>query len=470
MQGKWCYFFFLWFGLASYGQTCPRVNVPQNGSINVPVDVTITWDRVDGIVGYLISLGTTPGGVDILNRRSAGQVNSFTPPVGLPENTEIFVTISLFLPNQPLLVCPGESFRTIDVTTPPPCTSLRNPSDGDGYSNGQIHWDYAPTATGYRVSIGSTPGGVDITDNVDVGNQLLYRPLEVLPLDTPIFVRIRPYNENGDSPPCAEENYTLGVPEIDCGIFIPNIDLSSRVGICGNDFPVEISTATIASGYRWFKIMGDGSEVQISERLEVAIGELGRYRLEAYNIINHTGVDTECSASKEFEVIASGPAVIEAVALSNNAQGLRIVINAVGTGDYEYALNQENGTYYDSPIFDALPTEEHTIFVRDKNGCGTVSRVVARDVSVEDFPRFFTPNGDGYNDFWQFVPPNDDGEIIIATIFIFDRQGRLLVQIDPTTKGWDGNYQGRPLPSSDYWYKAISLNRKAIKGNFTLKR
>lgn len=97
----------LFCGLLSYAQECPKISNPTNGSIEVPVETSIRWPAIDGIFGYLISLGTTPGGTDILNRRSAGQTNSFTPEVGLPDNTLIYVTIEMFLPNQQLLICPS---------------------------------------------------------------------------------------------------------------------------------------------------------------------------------------------------------------------------------------------------------------------------------------------------------------------------------------------------------------------------
>jgi gliding motility-associated-like protein len=38
-----------------------------------------------------------------------------------------------------------------------------------------------------------------------------------------------------------------------------------------------------------------------------------------------------------------------------------------------------------------------------------------------------------------------------AKIFIFDRYGKLLKQLNHGV-GWDGNYNGNSLPSDDYWY------------------
>ncbi len=469
MQKKLLYLLFL-YGCISYAQSCPRVSYPANGAIDVPVDATITWPKVDGIVGYLISLGTTPGGIEILNRRSAGLINSFTPPVGLPDDTEIYVTISLFLADQPLLICPGESFRTVDVTTPPACTQLADPTIGDVVSMGNITWDYAPTATGYRISIGAAAGGTDIADDVDVGNVLIYRPSPALATDTPFYVTITPYNENGSSPTCREEIFTVGTPTVSCDAFIPTFNLPDRIGICGGDLPKVISAEMAASGYRWYAIHADSSESLLSETSALTINSLGRYRLEAYNIVDQAGVPSECGNSKEFTVILSEEATLIGVEIARDPQGVRITVNAIGNGDYEYALDTENGAYQDSPVFEMVSSGEHTVYVRDKNGCGLVMRIVAQEITEKNFPKFFTPNGDGINDHWQFMPFELDGEINVQTIYIFNSYGNFIAQIDPKSKGWDGMYAGQLLPESDYWFKAISYNNREVKGHFALKR
>ncbi|WP_373518854.1 T9SS type B sorting domain-containing protein [Pricia sp.] len=58
----------------------------------------------------------------------------------------------------------------------------------------------------------------------------------------------------------------------------------------------------------------------------------------------------------------------------------------------------------------------------------------------------------------------------MGTIFIFDRYGNLLGQIESRGLGWDGTYNGKSMPSSDYWFMAIGLNGKEFKGHLALKR
>ncbi|MGB5359728.1 MAG: T9SS type B sorting domain-containing protein, partial [Eudoraea sp.] len=79
-------------------------------------------------------------------------------------------------------------------------------------------------------------------------------------------------------------------------------------------------------------------------------------------------------------------------------------------------------------------------------------------------------NGDGINDFWQYISPRENNEIKISYIHVFDRYGILLAQIMPSSKGWDGTFNGQPLPASSYWFKARDNLNNEIRGFFALKR
>lgn len=89
-------------------------------------------------------------------------------------------------------------------------------------------------------------------------------------------------------------------------------------------------------------------------------------------------------------------------------------------------------------------------------------------IYVLGIPNFFTPNGDGYNDYWniQGVNPVNANSII----YIFDRYGKLLKQISATGNGWDGTYNNNLMPSDDYWYNIQLSDGRNVKGHFTLKR
>jgi len=470
-------------GLLVSGQECPDISFPLDGAMDIPIDATITWPAVAGINGYVISLGTTVGGTEILNSHPTGQNNFYSAPLGFPDDTQIFVSLNLIPFDGPPIVCTGIVFRTVDVTTAPSCSILIGPDNNASNVTivTDISWSYATSATGYIISIGTSPGGTEILNNLDLGNVLLYEPVADLPQFAQIYVRVIPYNENGLSVGCTEESFFTG-PAMDyCEPFLdevtgelislrPEIDFPDVVGICSDELPFIITSTDAAEGFRWYKTNSGSPETLLSEQIELPLNEPGRYRYEIYNSIVIEGIRIECANSKLFDVVVSEVATINTIDIVEMPGGNKITVNASGMGDYEYALDKAEGPYQDSPVFEGVSKALHTAYVRDKNGCGIAQRTVDRDLTSDDFPNFFTPNGDGINDFWQFVPPKENFQIRLAAIYIFDRYGSLLAQFKPDGPGWDGMFQGTALPSSDYWFKAFVTNGAEIRGHFALKR
>jgi len=115
-----------------------------------------------------------------------------------------------------------------------------------------------------------------------------------------------------------------------------------------------------------------------------------------------------------------------------------------GDGDYEYAIN--GGEFQDDPIFYDVPPGMNTVIINDKNGCGTSDPI---PFLIVGYPKFFTPNGDGVHDNWNVYGVE---QLSNPMVFIFDRYGKLLKQMD-LNFGWDGTFNGRDMPSSDYWFR-----------------
>jgi gliding motility-associated-like protein len=135
--------------------------------------------------------------------------------------------------------------------------------------------------------------------------------------------------------------------------------------------------------------------------------------------------------------------------------------------DYEYQL--DNGPWQESNIFRKVHPGLHNITAREINGCGTTT---SENFNLVGYPRFFTPNSDGFNDTWKI---EGDENIKVLELFIFDRFGQLLKQLNPNGAGWDGSYGGRNLPANDYWFELKYLDRNTgktslFKSHFTLKR
>ena len=180
-----------------------------------------------------------------------------------------------------------------------------------------------------------------------------------------------------------------------------------------------------------------------------------------------TDILTGCRREVTTEVIPSSPAVVEAVVTTLAFADEHVIeANAVGSGDYEYSL--DNGPWQLDGTFTDVSPGEHTITVRDLNGCG----IGTKSVLVIDYPRFFTPNGDGYNDTWQIIGIDTRP---LSTIYIFDRYGKLLKQLSPLSEGWDGTFNGKPLPATDYWFTVKYEEPgteiiKTFRAHFSLKR
>lgn len=143
-----------------------------------------------------------------------------------------------------------------------------------------------------------------------------------------------------------------------------------------------------------------------------------------------------------------------------------VTVIATGTGDYLYQL--DDGPFQESPVFEYVSLGTHSITVQDKNGCSPP--ITRTNVLVINYPKFFTPNNDGYNDTWNIFALQDQ---LNSKILIFDRHGKFLKQIFPDGIGWDGTYIGQPMPANDYWFTIEYTEQdipKKFKSHFSLKR
>lgn len=162
-----------------------------------------------------------------------------------------------------------------------------------------------------------------------------------------------------------------------------------------------------------------------------------------------------------------GPLRVDILEDLSDRNDVEIIV--LGGGSYQYAIN--GGPFQDSPIFMDVPPGENTVVVNDRNGCGTTN---ATPFLVVGYPKFFTPNGDGIHEAWNIMGIET---LTDPVVFIFDRYGKLLKQLDATSQGWDGTFNGRPLPSSDYWFR-LEYNRlengqlvsEVLRSHFSLKR
>jgi gliding motility-associated-like protein len=228
----------------------------------------------------------------------------------------------------------------------------------------------------------------------------------------------------------------------------------------GNTSPPVIDTGLDPSIYMF--------EWQLNS--EVLLGEIGAsitVLQEGIYTVRVTEILTGCMSMATTTVITSSPPLNYSAEVTNAfASEHTITATTDGTGDYEFQL--DDNPFQESGIFLDVEPGSHVITIKDVSGCGAS---VTISVGVIDYPQFMTPNEDGYHDTWNIIGiANGDPT---AKIYIFDRYGKLLKQLSIFSEGWDGSYNGKPMPSSDYWFRVEyteNAAKKIFKGHFTLKR
>ena len=170
------------------------------------------------------------------------------------------------------------------------------------------------------------------------------------------------------------------------------------------------------------------------------------------------------SLPKKITVTKSEPAFATARVEYSFTDNLNVLTIATGLGNYVYQL--DNDEIQISNLFENVEPGTHKITVLDKNGCADF----VLSVIVLDYIRYFTPNGDNFNDKWNIRGIKDQPD---AKVFIFDKYGKLLKQVIPEQDGWDGTYAGQLMPSDDYWFTVSyeeNGEQKEFKSHFAMKR
>jgi gliding motility-associated-like protein len=228
--------------------------------------------------------------------------------------------------------------------------------------------------------------------------------------------------------------------------FNPSNFQDQKAVLC-NGSTIDLSVGTGFSSYLWNT--GESTNT-------INVTSPGNYSVKVTNI-------NGCIATKTFDVSASGIAVITGATINDfDGNENSVLIEYTGVGNYEFSL--DGSFFQDNPLFNAVAPGDYLVYARDKNGCGLSNPF---KIYVLDYPRYFTPNGDGFNDFWEIKNLN---LLPKSKITIFDRYGKLLKELRSTSSGWNGTFNGYALPSDDYWFNLIFEDGRIIKGHFSLKR
>ena len=190
-----------------------------------------------------------------------------------------------------------------------------------------------------------------------------------------------------------------------------------------------------------------------------AIPELyARVTNTSTNCVNYTTVQLDVTTNSTAPLNAVADYKVSDFSGSENS----ILLELPNSSNYEFSL--DGTVYQDSPLFTSTAPGKYSAYARDKNSCEISGPT---EIYVLDYPRFFTPNGDGYNDVWNIT--NLD-EFPQASLIICNRYGKLLQEINAINPSWNGTYLENELAADDYWFTLNFGDGKIIKGHFSLKR
>ncbi|WP_370897935.1 fibronectin type III domain-containing protein [Chryseobacterium gossypii] len=214
---------------ASALPVCPGVTSPSVSATGVSVTPTFDWNAVSNATGYRLSIGTTSGGTDVMNNVDLGNVTTYTLSTPLLYGKQYFYTLSSYNANGSSTGCSERDFTTKNITCPTVTAPAANATSMP--LTPTITWDAVTDATGYRISVGTTAGGTDVLNNVDLGNVTSYTFTTALASSTKYYYTVNAYTPNNTSASCSERSFTtLCTGAISTLPWTENFDNMSNVG------------------------------------------------------------------------------------------------------------------------------------------------------------------------------------------------------------------------------------------------
>ncbi|MEG3657635.1 T9SS type B sorting domain-containing protein [Arenibacter palladensis] len=333
----------------------------------------------------------------------------------------------------------------------------------------RISWTETALASGYLLTLGTSPTSDDILSKTIY--MVNYSEEISFPTNSTIYVTITPFNDKEIASGCPKWSFST-IQE--CGHYInsiPDITVcyseNGETGGIGTDF-TNIEQELIG-GQQDLLVNyydGDGNELDLnqlnpspnSNQFYIqarATDALGCFKETSFNLLfaNPPEVDF-----LEDVLVCNAYTLPQLSANNDYYTGTNGTGNKLQAGD----IITKNQLLYILSGSSLCQEESSFRITLDSNIC-------EYQENIGLYPKFFTPNGDGINDFWQLdkvnLPVNPKSQVRI-----FNRYGKLVHQLALESPGWDGNYAGSPLPASDYWFVVQLENNTNLSGHFTLKR
>ena len=437
------------------GLSCGDVKGPMQIVRPAPIEFNLVANQVScyGQEDGSITIDLTSGGEGLVQFAISPDFNNFYSD---PVNPHTYTFTDLAPGTYEILIqdakgCSEKSTLTISqpdvlsasyISSPETCVNASDGSAQLSINGGTPFLDSLSGATYYETKI---IGPNSIGDEVFLRNDTLFMDNLIGGETYVVFIR--------DAMGC----------ETDVIVTIPiGVDLSSEAIIaygCEGIFPNSTVSIRMADDSLLPKLLFslDVDDISVANT-QTTFGELpsGDHTVYIYH-------ENGCSTYVEFSVDAYDPLTLVAIKTGPN----EVTATATGGfGGYEFFFQgQSQGS---DNVFLSNQDANVTVRVVDQNGCEATVSIPFKFTGTLEIPNFFTPNGDGKNDTWI---PGNKSFFPNMEVKIYDRYGRVVAILNQVS-GWDGTYEGKEMPSGDYWYEvnANDQDKQRFMGHFTLYR
>lgn len=306
----------------------------------------------------------------------------------------------------------------------------------------------------------------DINHTIAINKTLDYE--NIIANTQTVYAKI--FNKNDDT--CFDTTvFNLIVNEI------PSFDLIEEKIICSNRLPDSVLIDNVQGSYLYNWRLDDGTLFSTDDTL--IFNDVSTIPTNGLALtLTATDLTNNCIESKSILIRKITPITFtqDDIIISDLSSNNTITISPqdpnFNSDDYEYALGDENGNislYQSELIFEQVVPGIKILYIRDIYNCDSFDI----ELSIIGFPHFFTPNNDGVNDTWHVLGVNRNF-YTASIIRVFDRFGKIVANIKPSSDGWNGLYNNKELPETDYWFTAQLIdgdgNIREQKGHFSLIR
>ncbi len=492
---------------------CGELDSPSNGAPDIAVTSDLDWSAVTTATGYKISIGTSSGATDVVDNLDLGNVLVYNPASDFMSNTTYYVTVVAYNGAGDAVTCTETSFTTETLVVVPICGELDSPSNGapDIAVTSDLDWSAVTTATGYKISIGTSSGATDVVGNLDLGNVLVYNPTSDFMSNTTYYVTVVAYNGAGDAVTCTETSFTtetLVVVPI-CGELDSPSNGAPDIAVTSN---LDWSAVATATGYK-ISIGTSSGATDVVDNLD--LGNVLVYNpaanflsnttyyvtVVAYNGAGDAVTCTETSFTTERLVVV--PICGELNSPSNGAPDIAVTSDldwsavttatgykiSIGTSsgatDVVGNLDLGNVLVY-NPTSDFLFETKYYVTIVAYNDAGNATGCdeFSFTTEEEDLPenkikQGFSPDGDGINDYWEIKDIEQHPDNVVT---VYNRWGDIVYQIsgyDNASRVFRGEANKKlkmgagVLPSGTYFFNiqiSGTHNFNKLKGFLILKR